>query len=141
MMRTTCVPTMVSAGHAPNALPQRATANVNCRILPGVTPEEVRDQLAAIVGDEQIKISIRPEPGPKEAHLPPLTDHVLKTVEAVSAEVWPGVQLVPTLAPGATVGRFLNAVGVATYGLSGMFGGPYGSGAHGLDERIPVRSL
>jgi acetylornithine deacetylase/succinyl-diaminopimelate desuccinylase-like protein len=141
MMRTTCVPTMVNAGHAPNALPQRATANVNCRILPGVTPEQIREQLAAIVGDDAIRITIRPEPGPKEAHMPPLTEHVLKTVEAVSAGIWPGVPLVPTMATGATDGRFLNGVGVPTYGLSGMFSDPDGSGAHGLNERIRVRSL
>lgn len=141
MMRTTCVATMVNAGHAPNALPQRATANVNCRIVPGVSPEAVLAQLTTIVNDAQIKITIRPEPGPKTAALPPLTETVLTTVESVSGDLWPGVPLVPTMATGATDGRFLNAVGVPTYGLSGMFADPDGSGAHGLNERIRVRSL
>lgn len=141
MMRTTCVATMVNAGHAPNALPQRATANVNCRILPGVSPEAVLAQLTAIVDDAQVKISMRPEPGPKTATLPPLTETVMTTVESVSGDVWPGVPLVPTMATGATDGRFLNAVGIPTYGLSGMFADPDGSGAHGLNERIRVRSL
>jgi acetylornithine deacetylase/succinyl-diaminopimelate desuccinylase-like protein len=141
MMRTTCVATMVSAGHAPNALPQRATANVNCRILPGVTPEAVMAELATILNDDQIKIAMRPEPGPKTGTLPPLTDEILQNVETVAAEIWPGVPLVPTMATGATDGRFLNGVGVPTYGLSGMFADPDGSGAHGLNERIRVRSL
>jgi len=141
MMRTTCVATMLNGGHAPNALPQRATANVNCRILPGVTPEEIKAQLATVLADNQIKISLVPEPGPKKGTLPPLTADVLKTVESVSSQIWPGVPLVPAMATGATDGRFLNEAGVPTYGLSGLFADPDGSGAHGLNERIRVQSL
>ncbi|MCC6918902.1 MAG: M20/M25/M40 family metallo-hydrolase [Alphaproteobacteria bacterium] len=141
MMRTTCVATMVNGGHAPNALPQRVTANVNCRILPGVTPEEIQAQLATILADDQIRISPVPEPGPKKGTLPPLTAEVMETVESVSSQIWPGVPLVPTMATGATDGRFLNDAGVPTYGLSGLFADPDGSGAHGLNERIRVQSL
>lgn len=140
MMRTTCVATMVDAGHAKNALPQRATATVNCRILPGVSVETVKADLVTVLADDQIKVTLDGAPDP-EAPVPPLTPEVLDVVKEVSAGLWPGVPLVPTMATGATDGRYLNAAGVPTYGLSGMFGDPDGGGAHGLNERIRVQSL
>lgn len=140
MMRTTCVATMVSAGHAPNALPQRATANVNCRILPGESVASVQAALAQVMADPGIRIAAVGEPSPVSP-APPLTPAVTRPAERVANELWPGVPLVPAMATGATDGRFLLAAGIPTYGLSGMFGEPDGGGAHGLNERIRVRSL
>ncbi|HVI32786.1 M20/M25/M40 family metallo-hydrolase [Phenylobacterium sp.] len=140
MMRTTCVATMVSAGHAPNALPQRATANVNCRILPGESVASVQAALTEVMADPGIRISAVGEPSPVSP-APPLTPAITRPAERVAGELWPGVPLVPAMATGATDGRFLLAAGIPTYGLSGMFGEPDGGGAHGLNERIRVRSL
>jgi len=140
MMRTTCVATMVNAGHALNALPQRATANVNCRILPGETPEAVMAALAGQMGDPEIKIKLAGDKSPVSP-APQLTKAILGPAEAVAHAMWPGVPLVPAMATGATDGRFMLAAGVPTYGLSGMFGESDGGGVHGLNERIRTRSL
>jgi acetylornithine deacetylase/succinyl-diaminopimelate desuccinylase-like protein len=140
MMRTTCVATMVSAGHAPNALPQRATANVNCRILPGEAPEAVMATLAKVADDPAIHFRMVGEKSPVSPP-PPLTPQITGPAEQVAHQLWPGVPLVPAMSTGATDGRFLTAGGVPTYGLSGMFGESDGGGVHGLNERIRVRSL
>lgn len=140
MMRTTCVATMVSAGHAENALPQRARANVNCRILPGVPMEAVKNTLVHAMGDDGITISGIEDPGSKSKP-PVLSAQVLEPARKVAESIWPGVAIVPTMSPGATDGRFLNAAGTPTYGLSGMFHDAEGSRAHGLNERIRVKSL
>lgn len=140
MMRTTCVATMASAGHAPNALPQRARANVNCRILPGEGVEEVRQALVKVLADDAIKVTTVGVPSPVSPP-PSLGKTITGPVEQVSKKMWPGVPLVPVMATGATDGRFLNAVGIPTYGLSGLFGEPEGNGAHGLNEKMRVRSL
>jgi acetylornithine deacetylase/succinyl-diaminopimelate desuccinylase-like protein len=103
MLRTTCVATMVNAGHAPNALPQRATANVNCRILPGTPAEEVRAKLAELAGDAD-----RRDPGPRAQPVsppPPLTPAIMGPIEKEAAKLWPGVPVVPILLTGATDGR------------------------------------
>jgi acetylornithine deacetylase/succinyl-diaminopimelate desuccinylase-like protein len=139
MMRTTCVATMVTAGHAPNALPQRATANVNCRILPGVAVAEVQAQLEQVFADSGIKVTTVGDADPSTP--PPLNEAVLAPARKVAATLWPGVPLIPAMATGATDGRFTNAAGTPTYGLSGMFGDPDGGGTHGLNERIRVKSL
>jgi acetylornithine deacetylase/succinyl-diaminopimelate desuccinylase-like protein len=140
MMRTTCVATMANAGHAPNALPQRARANVNCRILPGEGVEEVRQALVKVLADDAIKVTTVGAPSPVSPP-PTLSKAMTDPVERVAAKLWPGVPLVPVMATGATDGRFLNAVGIPTYGLTGMFSEAAGSGAHGLNEKILVRSL
>jgi len=139
MMRTTCVATMVNAGHAPNALPQRASANVNCRILPGVAVAEVQAQLETVFADSGIKVSTVGDADPSTP--PPLNEAVLAPARKVAATLWPGVPLIPAMSTGATDGRFTNAAGTPTYGLSGMFGDPDGGGTHGLNERIRVKSL
>ena len=139
MLRTTCVATMIEGGHAENALPQRAKANVNCRILPATTIEAVQEQLRRLVADDGIKISIRDRG--ITAPVPPLTPQVLEPARHVAAQIWPGVPLVPTMTPGATDGRLLNSAGIPCYGLSGLFYDAEGSRAHGLNERIRVKSL
>ena len=139
-LRTTCVATMLEAGHAPNALAQHAKANVNCRILPGTPVAEVQKTLQEVVADPGIRISPVGSLSPVSPP-PPLTEKILGPVREVAAKMWPGVPLIPTMATGATDGRFLNAAGVPIYGLSGMFRDPDGSGVHGLNERIRVRSL
>jgi acetylornithine deacetylase/succinyl-diaminopimelate desuccinylase-like protein len=137
--RTTCVATMLEAGHATNALPQRARAVVNCRILPGESVTEVQQTLARVLANEKIRIT--PAHEPTLSPPPPLSREILGPVESVSAQMWPGVPVVPTLLPGATDGRFTINAGIPTYGLSGMFRDPDGSGVHGLNERLRVRSL
>jgi len=140
ILRTTCTPTMVTAGHAPNALPQRARANVNCRILPGHTAAEVKADLERLIADPGIVVSLTGEPDPVSPP-PPLTPAILDPILAAAARQWPGVPVVPSMAAGATDGRFTNAAGIPTYGVTGMFGDPDGGGVHGLNERIRVRSL
>jgi acetylornithine deacetylase/succinyl-diaminopimelate desuccinylase-like protein len=139
-LRTTCVATEIEGGHAPNALPQRARANVNCRILPGVPVESVQEELGRILADEGIKISRVGETG-ISAPVPPLTPQIMDPAKEVAAGIWPGVPVIPTMSTGGTDGRFLNAAGIPTYGLSGMFSDIEGSHAHGLNERMRVQSL
>jgi acetylornithine deacetylase/succinyl-diaminopimelate desuccinylase-like protein len=140
MMRTTCVATLVNAGHATNALPQRASANVNCRIFPGTTAETVRGKLQELVGDPQVKITAmaaRNEP----SQAPPLTPSLMKPLVSEAARRWPGVPVIPQLEIGATDASFMTPVGIPTYGFTGMFFEPDGSRLHGLNERLRVRVL
>jgi acetylornithine deacetylase/succinyl-diaminopimelate desuccinylase-like protein len=140
MIRTTCVATMENAGHARNALAQRAEVNVNCRILPGQPIEEVQATLAQVIADPSIEISLG-SPTPPASKAPPLTPEILGPIEQVAGRMWPGVPVIPAIAPGATDGRFLTAAGIPTYGVSGLFTDPDGNGVHGLDERVRTRSL
>jgi acetylornithine deacetylase/succinyl-diaminopimelate desuccinylase-like protein len=137
--RTTCVATMLDAGHATNALPQRARATVNCRILPGESVAEVQQTLVRVMVNDKIKIT--PTHEPVLSPPPPLSAEIMGPIEKVSKEMFPGVPVVTTLAVGATDGRFTINAGIPTYGVSGMFRDPDGSGVHGLNERIRVRSL
>jgi acetylornithine deacetylase/succinyl-diaminopimelate desuccinylase-like protein len=141
MLHTTCTPTLLDAGHANNALPQRARANINCRIFPGESVEEVRAKLEQLVTDAQIKVTTLEKRSEVVKAPPPLTSQVLKPVQDAAAKIWPGVPLAPVMLAGATDGAFLNPAGIPTYGLSGMFGDPDGGFAHGLNERIRVRSV
>lgn len=139
-MRTTCIPTLIDGGHAPNAQPQRVTANVNCRILPGHTIEETRAEIARVLNNAAI--SITPLGAPDPSSPPPvLGPAIIDPIREIAGRMWPGVPVVPTMSTGATDGRFTNAAGIPTYGVTGMFGDPDGGGAHGLNERIRVRSL
>ncbi|MGA2186930.1 MAG: M20/M25/M40 family metallo-hydrolase [Steroidobacteraceae bacterium] len=140
ILRTTCVATEINGGHAANALPQHAHANVNCRILPGVPIAEVQQEIIAVLGDAKITVAPTGDPG-TQSPLPPLSPDIMGPVRKVAAELWPGVAIVPSMSTGATDGRFLNAAGTPTYGLSGMFHDAEGSHAHGLNERIRVSSL
>jgi acetylornithine deacetylase/succinyl-diaminopimelate desuccinylase-like protein len=140
MLRTTCVATMVNAGHAHNALPQRAQANVNCRILPGVSIDSVRDTLVKVLADSAISVKAVGVPSPVSPP-PALSAQIMNPIRSMSDRLWPGATIVATMSTGATDGRFLSAAGTPTYGLSGMFHDKEGSRAHGLNERIRVKSL
>ncbi len=139
-LRTTCVATMLDAGHATNALPQRARANINCRIFPGEPAEAVRLQLEQLVADPAVKVTQLETRGPSSPP-PPLTKAVLGPVEKLAAEFWPGVPVLPILQPGATDGEFLNAAGIPTYGIEPVFLGPDLGNIHGLNEYVGVKSL
>jgi acetylornithine deacetylase/succinyl-diaminopimelate desuccinylase-like protein len=140
MLRTTCVATEIVGGHAPNALPQHAHANVNCRILPNAPIADVQAEITRILADEKIAVAPVGDPA-MQSSPPPLSAHIMQPVRAVAERIWPGVAIVPTMATGATDGRFLNAYGIPTYGLSGMFHDAEGPHIHGLNERIRVVSL
>ena len=139
-LRTTCVATMLDAGHATNALPQRARANINCRIFPGVSQESVRQRLETVVADPQVKVTTLETRGPSSPP-PPLTPAILGPVEKLAQEFWPGVPVLPILQPGATDGQFLNAAGIPTYGIEPIFVGPDLGNIHGLNEYVGVQSL
>jgi acetylornithine deacetylase/succinyl-diaminopimelate desuccinylase-like protein len=139
-LRTTCVATMLDGGHAPNALPQRAGGNVNCRIFPGVTGEQIRSELAAAINDPAVKVTqVTPEEPVGAA--PPLTQKVVGPAEKLMAEMWPGVPVLPVLQAGATDGRYLNAAGIPTYGIDGSFLDRELNHIHGLNEYAGVDSL
>jgi len=139
ILRTTCVATKLEAGHAANALPQRATANINCRIFPGEAASAVRDTLIRIIDDPAVSVS-EPTEGPAVPG-PPLTREVMGPIETLTAEMWPGVPVVPMLLAAATDGTALIAGGIPTYGVSGIFYDPDLGRMHGLNERIKVTSL
>ena len=139
-LRTTCVATMLEAGHATNALPQRARANINCRIFPGVSAEEVRMKLEELVADPAVKVTTLETRGPP-ASPPPLTPAIMNPIEKLTAEFWPGVPVLPILQAGATDGEFTNAVGIPTYGVEPVFIGPDLGHIHGLNEYLGVKSL
>jgi acetylornithine deacetylase/succinyl-diaminopimelate desuccinylase-like protein len=140
MMRTTCVATMVDAGHAVNALPQRAKANVNCRLLPGTTVKSIHDKLTSLVADPAVAVSVV-EPQSVTFEPPPLTPEIMRPLEAVAGEIYPGVPVVPTMITGATDGSRLNAAGIPTYGIEGVFVDPDLGNIHGVNERIRIKSL
>jgi acetylornithine deacetylase/succinyl-diaminopimelate desuccinylase-like protein len=139
IMRTTCVATQVEAGHAPNALPQRAVATLSCRVLQGHTAEEVQADLQRAIADPQVEVGIAQRN--VSSSVPPLTRQILAPVERAANRLWPGVPIIPAMSAGATDGRYLSAVGIPTYGMSGMFAAPGENNAHGLNEKIRVRSL
>lgn len=141
MLHTTCVATMLDAGHATNALPQRARANVNCRIFPGTSAEQVKQKLTEVIGDPKVSVTMREARSEVTKSPPPLTPQIMEPITASAAKIWPGVPVIPVLTAGATDGAFLAPVGIPTYGVTGMFGDPDGNGVHGLNERIRVKSL
>lgn len=140
MLRTTCVATMLDGGHATNALPQRAGANVNCRIFPGVEPDVIQRKLTDIVADPAVKVVMLARRGPSSPP-PPLTPALMGPLEKLTARYFPGVPVVPMLQPGGTDGEFLNAAGIPTYGVEALFIGPDLGGIHGLNEYVSVQSL
>ena len=137
-LRTTCVATMLSAGHAENALPQTARAVVNCRILPGESIEDVERTLYRVVGDDRIRISRIAEPVPSP---PSPLSPVVEPLRQLAAVHFPGVPLVPVMSTGATDGLYLRNAGIPTYGFGALFDDPDDVRAHGRDERIGVEAF
>jgi acetylornithine deacetylase/succinyl-diaminopimelate desuccinylase-like protein len=147
-LRTTCVATRLDAGHANNALPQSAHANVNCRILPGHTREEVRQTLIGIFADPQVEVRYLDhgrvlDSAPNDQALPPvkLRPDVMNTLEKIAGEMWPGAPVIPTMATGASDGVYTNAANMPTYGISGIAIDMNDVRAHGRDERLRVESF
>ncbi|MGH7359332.1 MAG: M20/M25/M40 family metallo-hydrolase, partial [Candidatus Rokuibacteriota bacterium] len=136
LLRTTCVATMLEAGHAENALPQSALATVNCRILPGESPDEVEATLVSVLADPAIQVSRISEPTASPPS--PLTDEVLGTIERLTEELWPGVPVVPTMSTGATDGLYVRNARIPVYGVGAIFEDTEDNRAHGRDERVAV---
>jgi acetylornithine deacetylase/succinyl-diaminopimelate desuccinylase-like protein len=136
-LRSTCVATLLEAGHASNALPQRARATVNCRILPDADPDEIRRTLERVADVPTLVISAQSRA--QDSPPSPLVPEVLGPIERITNEMWPGVPVVPTMSTGATDGLYLRNAGIPVYGVSGLFYGETYS--HGMNERIPVESF
>jgi acetylornithine deacetylase/succinyl-diaminopimelate desuccinylase-like protein len=142
MLRTTCVATRLSGGHANNALPQRATANVNCRIEPTSNAEAVRAALARAVADTGIQVSIVSALAERFGAAPsPVEPELLAATTAITKRMWGDIPIIPTMSTGATDGRILRANGIPTYGVSGIFSVPGETNAHGRDEKLRVKSF
>jgi acetylornithine deacetylase/succinyl-diaminopimelate desuccinylase-like protein len=138
MTRTRCVATMLSGGHAPNALPQRAEANVNCRIFPGVKIEAVRQQLQALSGPDVTVTTIEESTTPETAATP-FREDIAEAYRAAVATRFPNAPIIPMMSAGATDGSYLRAVGIPVYGVGGEWAiVGQRSGAHGLDERVLI---
>ncbi len=139
LIRTTCVPTLLSGGHAENALPQLATVTVNCRVLPVDNVDEVEKTLNKVVADPQVKIT--PVKAATTTPYTPIDPKVLSVISAVTTKHWPGLPVVPKLMLGASDGIYLVRAGIPTYGVSGIFSDEDDNRAHGRDERILVKSF
>jgi acetylornithine deacetylase/succinyl-diaminopimelate desuccinylase-like protein len=137
-MRTTCVATRLFGGHADNALPQLARATVNCRLLPGYSPDSAQALLARILADTAIHISRIAEPTASPAS--PLRADVMEPVERLAKRMWPGVTIVPEMSTGATDGLYVRNAGIPVYGVSAVFERVDDIRAHGRDERIGVKA-
>ncbi|MBB4632772.1 M20/M25/M40 family metallo-hydrolase [Sphingosinicella soli] len=136
--RTTCVPTMVSGGHAENALPQRAVANINCRIFPGTAPEAVRERLQQLAG-AKVVVTL-PEPFPQSSTSPLLPELDAALRKAVDGRA-KGLSIIPSMSAGTTDSLFFRASGIPSYGVSGLFMKPEDEFAHGLNERVPADAI
>jgi acetylornithine deacetylase/succinyl-diaminopimelate desuccinylase-like protein len=149
IMRTTCIATQVRGGHASNALPQLAQANISCRILPGHSLEEIRQDLIRIVADPNVTVRHQDEfgrvqnvaPDRMQVPPPPLRAELIAAVEKASATLWPNVPVLPVVNMGASDGVYTNAAGLPTYGISGIALEVSDYRAHGKDERVPVESF
>jgi acetylornithine deacetylase/succinyl-diaminopimelate desuccinylase-like protein len=147
-MRTTCVATMLSAGHAPNALPQRAEANVNCRIFPGHSQEEIRLKLLDIFKDPQLTVRYRTDAGELTDHgsdraaivPPPLRADVMDSLRKVAAKLWPGAPVIPIMETGSSDSIYTMNAGIPSYGINGIAVDRDDIRMHGKDERLKVES-
>ncbi len=139
LLRTTCVATKLEGGHALNALPQLAAANVNCRIFPGVSPVEVMAVLTKVLADPAIKVSLVGEATPSKPAT--LRDDLMNAVETIAKSMFPGVPVVPVMSTGATDGLFLRNAGIPTYGADGLFDDIDDVRAHGRDERVGIKQF
>src|SRR3546814_703180 len=136
---TTCVPTLVKGGHTENALPQRATANINCRIFPGVPVETVRAELEKVIADPAVKVNTDPDASASDAS--PLRADVMAAVKKAVHARAPGLPIIPSMSAGATDSYHFRAQGVPSYGVAGLFSKASDSFAHGLNERVPVAAI
>ena len=136
---TTCVATMLRGGHAPNAMPQSATANVNCRIFPGTGVEATINMLKKVVANDGVKFTTITEPTETDAS--PLRDDVLAAVRKAVDTRYPGLDIIPAMSSGGTDGMHFRAAGIPSYGVNGIFMKSSDSFAHGLNERLPVASF
>ncbi|MCB1844538.1 MAG: M20/M25/M40 family metallo-hydrolase [Halioglobus sp.] len=137
--RTTCVATGIEGGHAENALPQTATAIINCRVLPQTSVELVRQTLTDIVAP--FGVTLTQVASAKASPPSPLTDSIMKPVASVASEMWPGIRVEPEMSTGATDGLFVRSAGIPVYGVAAIAEEPDEQRAHGRDERISVRSF
>jgi acetylornithine deacetylase/succinyl-diaminopimelate desuccinylase-like protein len=147
-MRTTCVATMLGGGHAFNALPQRAEANVNCRIFPGHSQEEIRLALVKIFNDPKLSVRYRNDAGELSDHgsdrnamvPPPLRPDVMESLRSVASKLWPGAPVVPIMETGASDSIYTMMAGIPSYGINGVAIDRDDVRAHGKDERVKVES-
>ena len=139
-LRTTCVATMIEGGHAPNALPQSVTANVNCRIFPGTSSEAIRQTLVKVIADPVAKVT-RKNDGSIDAPASPLRPDVLAAVTKAVHARYPGLPVVPSMAAGASDSMFFRALGIPAYGVSGLFMKSSDDFSHGLNERAPIAAI
>jgi acetylornithine deacetylase/succinyl-diaminopimelate desuccinylase-like protein len=147
-MRTTCVPTMLAGGHAFNALPQRAEANVNCRIFPGHSQEEIRLELVKLINDPKLSVRYRADSGVLSDHgserkamtPPPVNKEVMHALTSVSRKMWPGVPVLPIMETGASDSIYTMTAGIPSYGINGVLIDRDDVRAHGKDERVNIES-
>ena len=148
-IHTTCVPTQLAGGHAPNALPQRASANVNCRILPGHSQEEVRLALVKAFDDPTLSVKYQSDAfelfdhgsDHKAMTPPPLNKEVMASLTKVSTVLWPGIQVIPDMENGASDSIYTAMAGIPSYGVSGVAVDADDHRMHGRDERIRVEAF
>jgi len=149
VMRTNCVATRLEGGHANNALPQRAQANINCRIAPGHSKEEIRELLVKIIGDPQVSVRYVADNGTvtdtapqlKPLPPPPLKPEVIQPLKAVVAAIWPGLKVVPFMDAGASDAIYTNSAGMPTYEVAGIAIDRDDIRMHGRDERVGIASF
>lgn len=139
VMRTTCVATLLTGGHADNALPQLARANINCRILPDDTQDSVRAVLVRVIGDAGVEVTVKTAARPSPPS--PLRADIVGPVERLSKEMWPSATVVPEMSTGATDGLDVRNGGIPVYGVGALFEEINDSRAHGRDERVGVEAF
>lgn len=142
MLRTTCVATRLAGGHAYNALPQTATANINCRMAPTSSVDVVRSTLERVIADTGIAITFTSAQRPDfPKSVPPIEPALLAATTDITHKMWGDIPVIPTMSTGATDGHYLRAAGIPTYGVSGIFSAPGETNAHGRDEKLRVKSF
>jgi acetylornithine deacetylase/succinyl-diaminopimelate desuccinylase-like protein len=139
LLRTTCVATRLEGGHANNALPQTAAANVNCRMLPQDSLENVQTTLKRVLADDRISVSIVGEAVPAPASA--INPSIVRTLQTLSAKLYGGLPVVPVMDNGASDGKYLRIAGIPAYGVPGVFTDVDDDRAHGKDERIGVKDF
>jgi acetylornithine deacetylase/succinyl-diaminopimelate desuccinylase-like protein len=138
-IRTTCVPTLLQAGHAENALPQTARATVNCRILPDQPVADVERTLTLVIADDQVKVT--PKGHAVLSPASPINPEIMGAITTLAARMWPGVPVIPSMSGGYTDSRWLRNAGIPAYGVSGLFTDPAHNGVHGRNEQVGVKEL